>query len=517
MAIEPRPTKGGIVVLWDTKKNELAGSIGQGKDNGIPTVGLTKTSKPAVSLDDFSLLELARQRYVATLNTATHQRYLTHLTNIEKDIPSSLKGIFGREAYDELAYELVGKLPTDLDDIQLDYVYGLLLKGIKNIKPADAVDPTDEQWAQWIAKTEARILSVDSDFDTDTKAQLLAQLDTVKNGKKPDGMAFVLLNKVDKKAWAAKYDLDQGYKQISAWFDVSPVDVKWQVAKFRKEYLEAEAAGNAPEIPALYNKGYKGSSGSGPKDNATVYGHWMAENPELYDESAVPTRFVAFDTETTGLDSRTANVIQIGMVEYDHEGNETRRYVTYIRPPLDAEGVLSTGDVGAVEAHQIMPADVVNAPTFPEAMSKIKDFFEGATVIGQNVIKFDSKHLAAEYIRASDGDKSAGNNLWNRAADTLWYAQRHLDKDALGLPNHKLVTLNDHFGLPPFDAHDAGADAHATGLVFFHIRREMKKRQRAASKRRRESDFWTIDSSWEADEKERVAKKASESYWDSFS
>jgi len=517
MAIEPKPTKGGMVVLWDTKKNELAGSIGQGKDNGIPTTGLVKTSKSAVSLDDFSLLELARQRYVATLNTATRQRYLTHLTNIEKDIPSSLKGIFGREAYDELSYELVRKLPTDLDDIQLDYVYGLLLKGIKTIRPENIIEPTDEQWAEWIAKTEARILSVDSDFDNDTKAQLLTQLDRVKNGKKPDGMAFFLLNKLDKRAWAAKYDMDQGYKQISAWFDVSPVDVKWQVAKFRKEYLAAKVIGNVPEIPAIYIKGYKGTAFSGPKDDATIYSHWMAENPELYDESAVPTRFVAFDTETTGLDPKTENIIQIGMVEYDHDGNETRRYVTYIRPPLNADGVLSTGDAGAMLAHGITSADVANAPTFSQVMPKIKDFFEGATVIGQNVIKFDSKHLAAEYVRASDGEKSAGNNLWNRAADTLWYAQRHIDKDALGLPNHKLVTLNDHFGLPPFDAHDAGADAHATGLVFFKIRHEMKERQRAASKRRRESDFWTIDSSWEADEKERVAKKASESYWDSFS
>ena len=480
MAIQSERTSSGLVILRDSKTKELAGSIGEGKESGVPKVNPVKAPQAETPASPLSLIDIASQRFA------------NHLKNVAAFTTAEQKAA-GPQAYEELSYNLARSMASDLDDVQFADIYRLLMNSVKKIKSEDLLPPTNEQWAQWITDTEARILSVQSDFDTETIAHLLSQLDKVKSNRKPDGLGYAVLMRLEKKVWAAKYSLDEGYRQISAWFDVSPVEVKWQVAKFRKEYLEAEAAGNAPAIPEVYAKGYKFTSGSGPKDLATIYGHYMAENPELYDESAVPTRFVAFDTETTGLDSRSANVIQIGLVEFDHDGNETRRYVTYIRPPLDANGVLSTGDEGAVNAHKILPEDVADAPSFADAMPKIKEFLEGSTVIAQNGINFDAKHLSAEYIRASGGDKSAGNNLWNRAADTLWYAQRHLDKDALGLADHKLATLNTHFGLPPFNAHDAGEDAHATGRLFFHIRSEMKQRQRAASKRRRENDFWTIE------------------------
>lgn len=463
--------------IKDTKTGELLGSIGNGKSNNVPTVATLKVSETVLSVTPMSPIDIAGEQYAL------------HLKNIAEFKTTAQKSA-EPQIYEELAHELARALPTDIDEAQLLEVYRLLYNGVNRIKSEELVDPTDEQWAQWLVNTETRIKSIDADFDDVTMARLLAQLDKVKRGKKPDATAFLILSRLDGKVWAAKYSLDEGYRQISAWFDVSPVVVKWQVAEFRKKYLEAEALGIAPEIDPGYSNGYKTTAGSGPKDNATVYGHLMAENPELYDENAVPTRFVAFDTETTGLESRNANVIQIGMVEYDHNGNETRRFVTYIKPPADENGVISTGDEGARASHGITPADVASAPSFAEVMPKIQEFFEGATVIGQNVIQFDARHLAAEYIRASDGDKSAGKNLWFRAADTLWYAKRHLGH--LGLTNNKLITLNTHFQLPPFNAHDAGADAHATGLLFFHIRRQLKERQLAATAKRRAEDVWAV-------------------------
>lgn len=466
----------------ETKTGQILGTPPSGgKNNDVPTVGVIKAPETISLETPVSSIDIASERYAR------------HLKNIEKFKTNAEKAA-EPQAYEELAYELARALPTDLDEVQLTDIYRLLYNGVdavlKKMKPEDIIDPTDEQWAQWLINTETRIKSIDADFDEATVARLLLQLEKVKAGKKPDLRAFIILSRLDRKIWAAKYDLDEGYRQISAWFDVSPVLVKWQVMEFRKQYLEAVALGTPPEIDPNYLAGYKGSSNSGPKDDATIYGHWMAENPELYDENAVPTRFVAFDTETTGLDSREANIIQIGMVEYDHDGNETRRFVTYIRPPADENGVISTGDEKAFNAHRIAPSDVADAPSFAEVMPQIKSFFEGATVIGQNVIQFDAKHLSAEYIRASDGDKNAGKNLWFRAADTLWYAKRHLGH--LNLPNNRLITLNTHYELPPFAAHDAGADAHATGLLFFHIRRQLKQRQIEASAKRQANDPWAV-------------------------
>lgn len=386
---------------------------------------------------------------------------------------------------DEIAYAIARLEPTDLDDAQMNDVYRMLKASVGRMK--DISDPTDEQWAAWCTQARNRLLSDELDISDSERARLLNLLDAAENGPKPDAKQFLMLNKFRGRMWAAKFALDEEYKETSTWFDAHPVNVKQQVMKFRAEYLERTAAGEVLEVPENFKKGFSWTAQMAPKDPATLWSHYKAFDPTLYDESAVPTRFVAFDTETTGrehADSAGNHVIQVGLVTYDHTGTELERFVTYIRPP-ERDGVLWTGPEDAVAVHGITPDMVKGAPTFAEVMPEIQKRFDGAVVVGQNVIAFDQRHMATEYVRAT-GDEAAGKQVWDRAADTLRYAKRFLT----GLPNGKLSTLSEYYGIPPFQAHDAGDDAAATARVFFAMRREMKEKQRAAQEARRAADPW---------------------------
>jgi DNA polymerase III epsilon subunit-like protein len=416
-----------------------------------------------------------------------HERYSAHKDGLAK-IVKIPEGNPDSGLYEEIAYGITRALPLGLTDAQFVDIHRLLHKKIKRIEKEDMLlPPTDEQWEQWVSETEA---SIDSgEFDLETHERLLAQLGAVISAGKPDAYTFTLINLFNRRMRAAVYALDEGYRQISAWFDISPVQVKRKVTEFILEYEKLVAEGNPPETDPMYATGYKMTSGQGPKDDATVWAHYMAENPELYDPSVVKTKFVAMDVETQGTTSATDRILQIGLVEYDHEGVEVRRFVSYVRPPADENGVLFTGDEGAIAAHGILPDDLVDAPKFAEIAPIIREYFDGTTAIGQNLIQFDAAYLRAEYARL-EPDEHTSKSVWPRAADTLWHAHRWIGKHVAG--NMKLGTLITHFGLPTFEAHDAGEDAAASATLFFHIRNQLKVRQIAAYEKRRANDEWNL-------------------------
>lgn len=474
MAIKSIRTSDGVK-LYDTDTNRLAGSVGSGTTppTAAPEVGATPLPSEAPTPLDVA---------------AAHERYRATRRDEDSEVPADRGIDLSEVPAAGVAVPLARSLVSEIDDAQFADMLRLLDNSLNRKSAEDMPAPTDEQWNALLDGYAARLADTSVDLDPEVRARLVTELDAVRAGGKPDGRSFTLLSKLDGRMWAAKMSLDEGYRQISAWYDTSPVNVKQNVEKYRREYLAAAEDGQAPDIDPGYAKGYKITSGSAPKDDATIYGHMMAEKPELYDPAAAPTKFVAFDTETTGRDPRDSNILQVGLVEYDHEGTEVRRFVSYIRPPAREDGSLWTGDEGAVAVHGILPEHVKDAPSFAEVVPMLREYFEGATVIGQNVIAFDARHLQEEMIRAAGGNKAAGRNLWPRAADTLWHAQRFIHH----LPNRKLATLSKHFGLPDFAAHDAAEDAHATAQLFFTIRRELKARQLAAYEERKANDPWAV-------------------------
>lgn len=101
---------------------------------------------------------------------------------------------------------------------------------------------------------------------------------------------------------------------------------------------------------------------------------------------------VVLDTETTGLDTEIARIIQIGAVRViKGKLDENASFEILINPglPIPPE---------TTKIHGLSDADVANAPSFAEAAAEADLFLGGAVIIGHN-ITFDLLISAKEYGR----------------------------------------------------------------------------------------------------------------------
>ena len=92
-------------------------------------------------------------------------------------------------------------------------------------------------------------------------------------------------------------------------------------------------------------------------------------------------RLIRLDIETTGLDMRLNNIIELGVVEVV-DGREKRRY-----GKLFGGGRSSAHLIKSV--HGIRDADRRGKPTFRESCGKIADYLMGAVIVTHNGAKFD--------------------------------------------------------------------------------------------------------------------------------
>jgi DNA polymerase-3 subunit epsilon len=103
-------------------------------------------------------------------------------------------------------------------------------------------------------------------------------------------------------------------------------------------------------------------------------------------------REIIFDTETTGLDSRTDRIIEVGGVELVNHFPTGRTIHLYINP----DGTKVHPDALAV--HGITDEFLTDKPVFADVAQEILDFFEGATWIAHNA-NFDMGFINAELAR----------------------------------------------------------------------------------------------------------------------
>jgi DNA polymerase-3 subunit epsilon/ATP-dependent DNA helicase DinG len=160
----------------------------------------------------------------------------------------------------------------------------------------------------------------------------------------------------------------------------------------------------------------------------------------------VPTEYVAFDLETTGLDTARAEIIEAGAVRFTRD-EVVGRFSTFVKPrqPIPAAIERLTG---------ISDADLASAPAIQVVTYDIEQFLEGAILVGQNICGFDVPVLDAHGIRRPDA-----------LYDTQPLAEILLP--AIG--RYGLADLADHFGIDFPVRHRASADAEVTRLVFLRL------------------------------------------------
>ncbi len=123
-------------------------------------------------------------------------------------------------------------------------------------------------------------------------------------------------------------------------------------------------------------------------------------------------REIVFDTETTGLDSKSDRIIEIGGVELDNRFPTGRTFHVYINP----DGRAIHPDAQAV--HGISLDELADKPVFSGIVDELLTFFDGAKFVAHNA-GFDMGFVNAELARVGQPAIDPG-----RVVDTLALARR---------------------------------------------------------------------------------------------
>ena len=181
----------------------------------------------------------------------------------------------------------------------------------------------------------------------------------------------------------------------------------------------------------------------------------FAGNSPVMNSNASPLmsmHAVVIDTETTGLDARTARLVEIAVVHVN--GLEIERDAA-----LDQ--LLNPGvpvPKSSSQVHGLSDSDVKGAPRFAGIASALDGLIDGAVVIGHNV-GYDLAVLDREYAHA----------------DRAWTVPRALDVRALArlaapdLASYSLDALCDWLGVEISTRHRALPDALATAQLFVQL------------------------------------------------
>jgi DNA polymerase-3 subunit epsilon/ATP-dependent DNA helicase DinG len=157
--------------------------------------------------------------------------------------------------------------------------------------------------------------------------------------------------------------------------------------------------------------------------------------------------FAAVDLETTGLDPKQDQIIEIGIQIFD-SANMMDQFSMLIDPNLDVGIPAHITDLTGITSD-----DLEGQPNIESVMSEVTKLLEGKIIVGHN-IGFDLGFLSA-----------AGFELTGSAFDT-WELAYILDFDS---PDYSLDTLLSRHNIYRAQAHRALDDAKATAELFLRL------------------------------------------------
>ena len=167
--------------------------------------------------------------------------------------------------------------------------------------------------------------------------------------------------------------------------------------------------------------------------------------PSTSSGKELPLEFAVIDLETSGLEPSNSRIIEIAILLMNSKGEIQEEYATLINP--------GNGQVGPTFIHHITEEAVSTAPTFEEVAGDILSRLENRIVVAHHAA-FEDKFLASEFRRA--GVKLPALPT----IDTLLLARQIID-----LPNYKMDTVLQHFGIDGLDLHTALGDVRALAKI----------------------------------------------------
>ncbi|MGV8945635.1 MAG: PolC-type DNA polymerase III [Lutibacter sp.] len=175
-------------------------------------------------------------------------------------------------------------------------------------------------------------------------------------------------------------------------------------------------------------------------------------------KSVENTRFVIFDTETTGLDIINDRILSIGAIAiFNNTLNVADSFEIYLKQ--------ETFKAETVEIHGILKEGKLKKLHEGEALEKFINYIENSVLVAHHTA-FDIEMINAALKR---------NNLpklKNKSIDTgILYKKLEGKKDS----HFNLDVLCKEFNIPKHDRHTAAGDAFITALLFLKIISKLKK------------------------------------------
>ena len=195
-----------------------------------------------------------------------------------------------------------------------------------------------------------------------------------------------------------------------------------------------KVAGTDEDIKILY--GCEGYYVNDVDDISAVFGN---------KDCPLTGEFVAFDLETTGLNSREDQIIEIGAVVMK-DGKEVRRFQTFVDPHKKLENVTT-------ELTGITDEMLKGAPSIEEILPKFIEF------VGDRVLVAHNADLDTGFIQTACKKQNLPYDF--TSVDTLALSMALMT----GMKRYKLNLVADALNLPEFNHHRAADDAVTCGLI----------------------------------------------------
>ncbi|WP_439151139.1 3'-5' exonuclease [Winogradskyella sp.] len=172
-------------------------------------------------------------------------------------------------------------------------------------------------------------------------------------------------------------------------------------------------------------------------------------------------RFVVFDTETTGLDTKTDCILSIGCVAINDLKVKVSDYLEYY---LKQEQFNSD----TVKIHGLLKEGKLTKLEEKVAIIKFLDYVKNAVLVAH--------HAAFDIAMINASLKRMGlPRLKNKVLDTGHLFQKtKLDTSKL---HYSLDELSERFKIPLHDRHTASGDAYITALLFLKIVSKLNQSQ----------------------------------------
>ena len=189
--------------------------------------------------------------------------------------------------------------------------------------------------------------------------------------------------------------------------------------------------------------------------------------------SHLRTRFIAFDTETTGLDAYYNRIIEVGAVLFE-DGKPVREYGSLVH-------TVNSVPYEAYMVNRISDAMVRSAPPPAQVFSALMDFFgdavQGNTILVGHNATFDMKFLDAELRRMG----KAGDFLY---ADTCQLSRIVLP----ALYSHTQDAVARHLGVENRMKHRAVTDAQTCGEIMVRMLPMLERNEKIVEQKAKEAE-----------------------------